>query len=141
MLAWRAELAGDPATAIEFADRAVVISTEHGYSTWLAAATLHRSIAQCTLGQTDEGLPTLAAVVDAWQSAGRDADGHQRHPVLMTPYFAGRLAQVRHAVGDHEGAGTIVAAQLEATAANGEHFWDDPLRALRRTLDNSKDPV
>jgi class 3 adenylate cyclase/tetratricopeptide (TPR) repeat protein len=141
MLAWRAELAGDPATAIEFSDRAVVISTEHGYSTWLAAATLHRSIAQCTLGQTDEGLPTLAAVVGAWQSAGRDADGHQRHPVLMTPYFAGRLAQVRHAVGDLAGAGTIVAAQLEATAANGEHFWDGPLRALRRTLDNTKDPV
>lgn len=138
-LAWRAELAGDPHTAIEFADLGMAISTEHGYAVWLAVATLHRAIAQCTLGQLDEGLPLLAVMVEAWQATGRDADGHQRHPVLMTPYFAGRLAQALHATGDDAGAARLVEQQLAATAANGEHFWDHALRALQETLRGRRD--
>ena len=68
---------------------------EHGYPTWVAAATMHRSIALCSLGRFDEGLPTLAAVVAGWRTAGQDASGRQLHPVLMTPYFAGRLAEAQ----------------------------------------------
>ena len=71
-LAWRSELDGDSELAIEFADEASAIAAERSYPTWFAAATLHRSIAQCRLGRFDEGLPTLVATVDAWRSAGRD---------------------------------------------------------------------
>jgi class 3 adenylate cyclase len=138
-LAWRAELAGDPRGALQLSELAAAISARHGYATWLANATLHRAIALCALGRTGEGLPLLTKMVDAWQGLGRDPEGHQRHPVLMTPYFAGRLAQARQSAGDLDGAAAVVAEQLAATEASGEHFWDAALRELQKTLPNPKD--
>jgi class 3 adenylate cyclase/tetratricopeptide (TPR) repeat protein len=130
-LAWRAELAGDSEVAIEFAERAAAIGAERHYPTWFAAATLHRSIAQCRLGRFDEGLPTLVAMVDAWRAAGRDATGKQQHPMLMSPYFAGRLAEARLASGDADGAAELVDVLLAETARSGERFWDVELLKLR----------
>jgi len=140
-LAWRAELAGDSPRAIELAERAAAIAAEHGYATWLGAATLHRSIAQCTLGQVEEALPVLAYVVDAWESVGRSPGGAQEHPVLMTPYFAGRLAGVQAAAGDADAARARVDALLASTAASGEHFWDAELRRLRTALTTAEDMI
>jgi len=133
-LAWQAELAGDSEAALEHADRATAMGVDQGYATWLAAAALHKSIAQCSLGRYDEGLPMLAAVVDAWRSAGRDEDGTQRHPVLMTPYYAGRLAEALMATGEREQAARLVDELLAGTAANGEHFWDAELQRLQTAL-------
>jgi class 3 adenylate cyclase/tetratricopeptide (TPR) repeat protein len=130
-LAWRSELDGDSERAIEFADRASAIAAERSYPTWLAAATLHRSIAQCRLGRLDEGLPTLVAMVDAWRAAGRDESGRQLHPILMTPYFAGRLAEARLANGDAQEAASLVDEILGETARSGERFWDVDLLRLR----------
>jgi tetratricopeptide (TPR) repeat protein len=114
-LAWRSELDGHPGAAIELADRAATIATQHGYATWLAAATLHRSIALCSLGRLDEGLPTLASMVGAWRTVGRDAAGRQLHPVLMTPYFAGRLVEALVNSGDVDQA----TAQLQELLSDG----------------------
>jgi class 3 adenylate cyclase/tetratricopeptide (TPR) repeat protein len=130
-LAWRAELEGDSEPAIGFADRAAGIAAERHYPVWLAAATLHRSIAQCRLGRFDEGLPMLVAMVDAWRSAGRDGAGRQLHPMLMTPYFAGRLAEARLAAGDADGAAALAAELLAETARSGERFWDAELLQVR----------
>jgi class 3 adenylate cyclase/tetratricopeptide (TPR) repeat protein len=131
LLAWMAELGGDPDGAIELAENAGAIAAQHGYPTWVAAATMHRSIALCSLGQFDEGLPTLSAVVAGWRTAGQDASGRQLHPVLMTPYFAGRLAEAQLATGDVEQAARELDRILAGTAANGEHFWDVELLRLR----------
>jgi class 3 adenylate cyclase/tetratricopeptide (TPR) repeat protein len=130
-LAWLAELDGDSERAIEFADWASAIAAERSYPTWLAAATLHRSIAQCRLGRLDEGLPTLVAMVDAWRATGRDRSGRQLHPILMTPYFAGRLAEARLASGDAGEAAGLLDEILDETARSGERFWDVELLRLR----------
>jgi class 3 adenylate cyclase/tetratricopeptide (TPR) repeat protein len=130
-LAWRAELAGESELAIEFAERAAAIAVERHFPTWLGAATLHRSIALCRLGRFEEGLPLLVAMVDAWRAAGRDASGHQLHPMLMSPYFAGRLAEARLASGDTDGAAQLVGELLAETARSGERFWDVELLKLR----------
>ncbi len=130
-LAWRSELDGDSERAIELADQASAIAAERSYPTWLAAATLHRSIAQCRLGRFDEGLPTLVAMVDAWRSAGRDETGRQRHSMLMTPYFGGRLAEAQLACGDPDSAADLVGELLAETARGGERFWDVELLRLR----------
>jgi ATP/maltotriose-dependent transcriptional regulator MalT len=133
-LAWRAQLDGDPSAAIDLAGHAATIATQHGYATWLAAATLHRSIAQCSQGQLDEGLPTLATTVEAWRSAGRDATGRQLHPVLMTPYFAGRLAEAHLANGDIDEAADRLDDLLADRSGNREPFWDVELLRLRATV-------
>jgi hypothetical protein len=131
LLAWLAELNGDPHTAIEFAESACGTATERGYPTWVAAATMHRSIALCSLGRYEEGLPTLAAVVAGWRTAGQDATGRQLHPVLMTPYFAGRLAEAQLQTGEAEQAKRELDRILTETARNGERFWDVELLRLR----------
>jgi tetratricopeptide (TPR) repeat protein len=130
-LAWRSELDGDSELAIEWAEQASAIATERSYPVWFAAATIHRSIAQCRLGRFDEGLPTLATMVDAWRSAGRDETGRQRHPMLMTPYFGGRLAEAQLASGDQDAAAGLVDELLAETAVSGERFWDVELLRLR----------
>jgi class 3 adenylate cyclase/tetratricopeptide (TPR) repeat protein len=130
-LAWRMELDGDSEAAIEFAERSAAIATERHYPTWLAAATLHRSIALCRLGRFEEGLPTLVAMVDAWRGVGRDETGRQLHPMLMTPYFAGRLAEARLASGDGEEAARLTEELLAETTRSGERFWDVELLRLR----------
>jgi class 3 adenylate cyclase/tetratricopeptide (TPR) repeat protein len=134
LLAWHSELDGAPDAALEFADRAIALATERGYATWGAAGMLHRSIALCSLRRYEEGLPVLSAMVEAWRSAGRDADGTQRHPVLMTPYFAGRLAEALLATGDAARSRALVDQTLAGTALNGERFWDVELLRLRAEL-------
>jgi class 3 adenylate cyclase/tetratricopeptide (TPR) repeat protein len=131
LLAWLAELDGDPYTAIEVAEQAAGIATEHSYPTWVAAATMHRSIALCSLERYDEGLPTLAAVLAGWRTAGQDSSGRQLHPVLMTPYFAGRLAEAQLATGAVEEASSELDRLLTDTRSNGERFWDVELLRLR----------
>ena len=135
--AWRAELAGEHEEAIEMAERAAAIAGERGYATWLGAAALHRSIGLCGMGDLEQGLPMLAATVDAWRSAGRDAGGRQLHPVLMTPYFAGRLAEAKLAVGDSAGAAAEIESILATTAQSGERFWDAQLEGLRKRMPSS----
>jgi class 3 adenylate cyclase/tetratricopeptide (TPR) repeat protein len=130
-LAWRAQLLGDSEAAIGFADRAIAIAAERLYPTWFAAATLHRSIAQCHLGRSEEGLPTLVAMVDAWRSVGRDGSGRQLHPVLMSPYFGGRLAEARLDTGELDEGRRLLDGLLAETARSGERFWDAELLRLR----------
>jgi class 3 adenylate cyclase len=133
-LAWRAELDGDPAAAIELATPASKTAAHHGYATWIGASMAHIAIAQCSLGRFDEGLPVLEAVVDAWRGAGRDGAGRQRHPVLMTPYFAGRLIEAQVQSGALDGALERIDELLAETAGSGERFWDPQLRRLRARL-------
>jgi hypothetical protein len=131
LLAWLAELDGDPPVAIELAENAAAIAAEHSYPTWVAAATMHRSIALCSLDRCEEGLPTLAAVLAGWRTAGQDAGGRQLYPVLMTPYFAGRLAEAQLITGEVKQASQELDRILADTAANGERFWDVELLRLR----------
>lgn len=133
-LAFRAELAGDHATALSLAAEAAAIAGERGYLSWLGAAMLHTAIAQCATGDLEQGLPTLEAMVGAWRSVGASADGEQLHPVLMTPYFAGRLAEFRLAAGDVEGSRLLVEELLASTAASGERFWDAELLRTRAAV-------
>ncbi len=141
VLAWQAELDGEHVAAIALAERAAEIATEHGYPVWIAAATMHRCIGLCSLGRYDEGLPTLAAVVAAWRSAGQDTGGRQLHPVLMTPYFAGRLAAALLVTGEVEQAARELDRILADTAANGERFWDVELLRLRAAAARLRDPA
>jgi hypothetical protein len=134
MLAWHAQLDGAFEQALAFADRSIAIASARGYVTWVAAATLHRCIALCSLGRLDEGLPALSAMVQAWRSAGRDPSGEQRHQVLSTPYFAGQLAEALLASGDVAGSRAEVDRALAGSAANGERFWDVELLRLRAAL-------
>ncbi len=134
-LAWRAQLDGDPRSAIELATAASESALRHGYATWIGASMGHIAIARCSMGEAETALPMLSATVDAWRAAGCDEHGTQVHPVLMTPYFAGRLIEARLAAGQTDGALEQIDRLLADTASNGEHFWDDELHEIRHRVE------
>jgi tetratricopeptide (TPR) repeat protein len=134
ILAWRAELDGRYEEAIAHAEQAYGVAHEAGIPTWEAVATLLRSIVLCKTGRLDDGLPVLSMMVNAWRSAGADADGRQLYPVLQTPYYAGRLAEALADSGDTDGALAELNRTLVDSSANGEHFWDAELLGLRSRL-------
>ncbi|MCA1587206.1 MAG: AAA family ATPase [Chloroflexi bacterium] len=138
-LAWRAELDGDSTTAIELATEAAAIASQHGYTTWIAGAMAHGAIAYCRLGHLEDALPALAEIVDGWRSAGRDPSGRQLHPVLMTPYFAGRLIEAQVANGELDGALEGIDLLLAESARSGERFWDGELHRLRSVVERLLD--
>lgn len=137
-LAFRAQLDDRPDVALDHAQQAVAIAGARGYQQWLAAGMIHQAIAQCSLGQADEGYPMLEAMVDLWRSVGRDADGSQVHPVLMTPYFAGRLAEIRYDRVDIDGAAALTDELLSATETSGERFWDAELLCLKAKIQHDR---
>jgi class 3 adenylate cyclase len=140
-LAWRAELDGDSVGAIGLASEAGAIAARHGYHTWTAAAIAHGAIGQCRLGRLEEGLPALEAIVDGWRGVGRDASGEQRHPVVMTPYFAGRLIEAQVASGELDGALERIDLLLEECANSGERFWDCELHRLHDEVQRFSHPT
>jgi ATP/maltotriose-dependent transcriptional regulator MalT len=73
-------------------------------------------------------------MVEAWRSAGRDAGGRQLYPVLMTPYFAGCLAEALIVTGDLDQAQALLDRLLGAGAGSREPFWDAELLRLRGML-------
>jgi hypothetical protein len=91
---------------------------------------MHRAIALCTLGRLEEGLPVLQAVFDGWRAAGRDRAGTQLHPVLMSPYFGGRLAEALMAAGERPCGERLAAQLLAEIERSGERQWERQLRAL-----------
>jgi len=134
-LAWHAELDGESTKAVELATEAVATAGRHGYTTWIAGAMAHRAIGYCRSGQLEDALPSLTAIVDDWRSAGRDPSSNQLHPVLMTPYFAGRLIEARVAAGELDGALEGIDLLLAETASSGERFWDGELHRLRGVVE------
>jgi hypothetical protein len=70
-------------------------------------------------------------MVDAWLTAGRDHAGRQLHPVLMTSYFAARLAEALLAQGEVDVAAEWLDRLLADRGSERERFWDVELLRLR----------
>ena len=105
VLAWHAELDGEPDRAIALAERAAAIATERGYPVWLAAATMHRCIGLCSLRRYDEAVPVLAQLVAALAvgRAGRDRTPAPPGPhdaVFRRPAGRGTARHRRDRAGD-----------------------------------------
>jgi tetratricopeptide (TPR) repeat protein len=130
-LAWHAALDGDPYRSLALAEQAAAVATERQYPTWAAANLLHRAIALCHLERHQEGLPALEMLVAQWRAAGADATGRQLHPILLTPYFSGRLAETYLDVGEPAAAQRQLDQALRESASSGEAFWDAELLRLR----------
>lgn len=133
-LGHRAGLDGDWATSLKLTAAANEIAVRYQYPDWIAASTMHHAIAQCRLGSPDAGLPALTGMLEAWRSAGRDAAGHQQHPILMSPYFVWHMLDVRLAMGDADGSLELVDEVLAENARTGDRLFNAQLVELRARL-------
>lgn len=123
--AWFYELADDPANALTHATRAVEISGEYGFPTWLGAGTLHLGIAQAMAGMALESIVIIDPALDMWRTAGAE---------LFVTYYLYALAAARRAAGDLEGARRHVDEALVGVEQRGERFYEAELLRLRGEL-------
>lgn len=96
---WAAELylvAGQPEVAARFAGRAVEISSEFGFASWLGAGMAELKIAEALLGDAD-ALPAIAYCLAAWRGAGAGAGLAQFGLGLALAYRA--FAREKEALG------------------------------------------
>jgi len=127
--AWYYQLAGMPKRAAEHATRAIEISAEHGFATWLGAGALHLSIAEATIGDPERSIPSIEWGLQAWVEAGAE---------LFRPYFLFWLADARRRAADPAGALRAVDEALAAMVAHDERFFEAELLRLRGEL--TEDP-
>lgn len=123
--AWFYELAGEPEIAVTHATRAVEISGEYGFPTWLGAGSLHLGIAQAMAGAPVQSLSIIDSALEMWRAAGAE---------LFVTYYLYGLTLARGAAGDLEGARRAVDQALACAEERGEQFYAAELHRLRGEL-------
>jgi class 3 adenylate cyclase/tetratricopeptide (TPR) repeat protein len=123
--AWHCQVMGDSTRAAVHANRALEISFEHGYASWLGAGTLHLAIANSHLENPAEAIPLLEFAIGAWREAGAET---------FRSYFLAGLADAQRRAGDPAAALASVAEGIDHIERFGEHFHEVELRRLRGEL-------
>lgn len=132
--AWAAEhcqVTGDLAGATAHAARAVEISTQFGFASWLGAGLAHQKIAEGCMGNED-AIAAIEFCIAAWRSAGARAG------LVM---FSVGLALACERAGRLE-AGLAALDQAETLAtAIGEHYVDAEVERVRGVLLEARRPA
>ena len=125
--AWAAEhcqLIGDPSGAATHATRAVEISTQFGFTSWLGAGLAHQKIAEALLGNED-AIGAIEFCIAAWRSAGAAAG--------LVSFLLG-LALANERTGRVEAGLTAVQEAETLAAALAEHYLDAEIERARGLL-------
>lgn len=115
---WRRE----PEIAAEHAGTAVEYSREHGFDTWLAAGSVHLSIALGAQRRTSEAVALFDQVMPIIEASGA---------VCFTSYFYSGLAETYGLAGDFARASAYSTRALEIAARYKERFFHPEV--LRRS--------
>jgi hypothetical protein len=126
--AWWTLLADEPHAAAAHAERAIAEATEHGFASWLAAATMHAAGAQTRLGGPEDAAAaaaTIEGLLGAWRAAGAET---------FRPEFLRWLAEARAACGDRKGAVAAVREGLDHVRRFGGRMHEPELHRLEGVL-------
>jgi predicted ATPase len=107
------------------AEAAMTLSTEQGFSTYLAVATILRGWALAEQGQEEEGIAQMRQGLAAHRATG--AEQWQR-------YFLALLAEAYGKVGQPEEGLTLLAEALAAVNKTGQHDYEAELYRLKGEL-------
>jgi hypothetical protein len=118
-------IAGDVAGCAAHANRAIEISSAHGFASWLGAGMLHAGIAGALSGDPNAFIPGIRLALDAWRECG--AESNRTHFLFGLAQGLARAGRVEEALAAVDEA----LAQADATA---ELFLVSPLRCLRADL-------
>jgi predicted ATPase len=104
---------------------ALTLSTEHGFSHWVALGTIVRGWALAEEGQGEEGITQLRQGIATWRATGAEA---------QRSYFLALLAEVYGKAGQvEEGLATLTEA-LTMVDNRGERVYEAELYRLKGTL-------
>ena len=112
--AWGYQLRREEQAVSEHAEAAVTLSTEQGFSQWLAVGTIFRGRALTTRGLSEEGLRQMQRGLTAFRASGAKVN---------VPYLLVLLTE-GHASVDRVEAGLAVLQEgWEIMERTGEHAW------------------
>ena len=102
-----------------------MLSTEQGFTQWLAGSTVHRGWALLEHGQGEEGVAQIHQGVAAWQATGAE---------LLQPYHLALLAEGYRRRGQTAEGLTLLSEGLAAVEKTGERFYEAELHRLQGEL-------
>lgn len=126
------QVAGCPDLAAQHAGRAVQVSAEFGFTSWLGAGMTNLKVAEALLGDSDEAIPVIEYCLGAWRGSGAASS--------LTQFGLGLALAHRKAGRTAAALETIDAALADADAA-GERFVQPELHRVRGELLADIDPV
>jgi TOMM system kinase/cyclase fusion protein len=112
-------------SAQQWAEAAIRLATEQGFTLFLAQATILRGWALSAQGQGGEGMVHMRQGLDACRATGAE---------LFRPYYLALLAEAAGQMGQPEEGLHVLAEALAAVDRGGEHFYEAELYRLRGEL-------
>ena len=119
------QLAGDADAVRADADALLALSTEHGFSLFVALARCSRGWALAVGGGQEQGVDEIRAGIEQWQATGAR---------FLVPYQLGLLGDAQAVVGRPEAALGTVEAALAVVKRTGERWWEAELLRLAGEL-------
>ena len=107
------------------ADALLALSTEHGFSMFVALARCTRGWALAVGSRQEHGVDEIRAGIEQWQATGAR---------FLVPYQLGLLCDAEAAVGRQEAALGTVEKALEVASRTGERWWEPELLRLAGEL-------
>jgi class 3 adenylate cyclase/tetratricopeptide (TPR) repeat protein len=117
--------ADDPVPAAEHATRAMQISGEHGFASWLGAGMINLAVANALTGEPSVSIPVIEFGLSAWREAGAESN--------RTQFLLG-LAMAHRRAGRPDTALATVDEALAQVEATEERFVEADLLRLRGEL-------
>jgi predicted ATPase len=113
----------------ECAEKAITLSTEHGFPSWVAVGTVSRGEALVEQGQAEEGVAQIRQGMAAYQTTGSSP----------RPHYLALLAEAYGKVGQEEEGITLLTEALEIVHDNGECCYEAELYRLEGKLTLQKE--
>jgi class 3 adenylate cyclase/predicted ATPase len=119
------QLRRDASATYEHAEAAVALSTEQGFTQWVAMGTSLRGWALAMQGQGEEGMAQVRQGLAAWRATGA---------ALLVPYFCTLLADVCAHLGHPEDGLQALAEAHTLVEQHEERWWEAEICRLRGLL-------
>ncbi|KAA0996100.1 AAA family ATPase [Paraburkholderia panacisoli] len=119
------QLQGQPRLTLEFAEAAIALSSEQGFSFYSALGTILRGSAMTELGSSDEGTAQIRQGLTAYRATGAELGRSYFLALLASAY--GNSRQV------HAGLG-VLAEALTMVEKSGERYYEAELHRLEGEL-------
>jgi predicted ATPase len=111
--------------AQERAEAALTLSTDRGFTVWLASGTILRGWALAEQGQGKEGITQIRQGLAAYRATGSE---------ISRPYYLTLLAEAYGKVGQPGEGLTTLAEALAVVDNTGERWWEAELYRLKGEL-------
>src|SRR5262249_23114089 len=119
------QLCRDRALTQEWAEAAIILAREQGFSMWVGQGTVQQGWALADQGQVEEGISKIRDGVATEQAAGVG---------LLKSYYLALLAEAYGKAGQAEEGLAVLTEALAVVDTSGERFYEAELHRLKGEL-------